>query len=235
MLVGTGRARKGADGVTSDPTGMCDVCGKPGIVHLTEIRDGVKTSQSLCVEHAPPEIRDKLPATPAEEVAHLRKLMGEVDRQVSDPAQREEFKADIERLIADIEAGRRRLGDAVAVGRREARERRAKKAGEEEAGKVMDWKRWMTMLGTVVMLAWSVILVTPLYDRWHLRRWIAVVPLAFALWAFYDVRTGKRHRNHSDDQLLPALWLRALAWVLVVIAVLVVAFTIAIFARRGLA
>ena len=96
----------------TDATGVCDACGKPGIVHLTEIRDGVKTSRSLCVEHAPPEIRDRLPRTPAEEVAHLRKLVSEVDRQVSDPAQREEFKAEIESLIADIEAGRRRLGDA---------------------------------------------------------------------------------------------------------------------------
>jgi hypothetical protein len=91
---------------------MCGVCGKPGIAHLTEIRDGVKTTRSLCVEHAPPEIRDKLPRTPAEEVAHLRKLMSQVDRQVSDPAQREQFRAEIETMIADIEAGRRRLGDA---------------------------------------------------------------------------------------------------------------------------
>jgi protein-arginine kinase activator protein McsA len=74
---------------------MCEVCGKPAIIHLTEIRDGVKTSRSLCVEHTPPEIRDKLRGAPAEGVAHLRKLMSEADR-----------------LIAEIEAGRRRLGDA---------------------------------------------------------------------------------------------------------------------------
>ena len=92
---------------------MCDVCGKPGTVHLTEIgEDGVMTNQSLCVEHAPPEIRDQMPRTPAEEVDHLRKLISEVDRQVSDPAQRAEFKAEIESMIADIETGRRRLGDA---------------------------------------------------------------------------------------------------------------------------
>ncbi len=98
--------------MTGDPTGRCDVCGKPGIVHLTEIRDGVQTNQSLCGEHAPPEIRAELPATPAEEIAHLRKLMSEVDRRVPDPVQREEFKAEIDKIIADIEAGRRRLGDA---------------------------------------------------------------------------------------------------------------------------
>jgi hypothetical protein len=111
-LVGIqGMARKG-HGVTSDATGMCDVCGKPGVVHINDIRDGLMTSQSLCVEHAPPEFRDAMPHTPAEEVAHLRKLMSEVDRQVPDPAQRAEFKAEIESMIADIEAARRRLGDA---------------------------------------------------------------------------------------------------------------------------
>ncbi len=98
--------------MTSDATGMCVVCGSPGIVHLTEVRGVVKTTQSLCYEHAPPEIRDELPSTPTEEVAYLRKLMSELDRQVPDPAQREEYKAEIERVIADIEAGRRRLGDA---------------------------------------------------------------------------------------------------------------------------
>jgi hypothetical protein len=78
----------------------------------TARRHSLPHHRPLCVEHAPPEIRDKLPRTPAEEVAHLRKLMSDVDRQVSDPAQREEFKAEIDGLIADIEAGRRRLGDA---------------------------------------------------------------------------------------------------------------------------
>jgi len=115
-LIGIGRVRKGADSVTTDATGMCDVCGKPGSVHLTEIRDGVKTSRSFCVEHAPPEMRDKMPfgphQTPADEVAFLRKQMSAIDQQVSDPAQRAEFKAEIEKLIAEIEAGRRRLGDA---------------------------------------------------------------------------------------------------------------------------
>ena len=90
---------------------MCDVCGKRGIVHVTENRDGVKTSRSLCVEHAPPEFLDALPRTPAEEVAYLRQMMSGLDRQVPDPTRREEFKAEIEGLIDDIEAGRRRLGD----------------------------------------------------------------------------------------------------------------------------
>jgi hypothetical protein len=96
--------------------GICDVCGKPGDVHLTEIIDGVMTSRSFCLAHAPPEIRDKMPfgphCTPAEEVAFLREKMKAIDQQIADPTQRAEFKAEIEKLIADIEAGRRRIGDA---------------------------------------------------------------------------------------------------------------------------
>ncbi len=95
-------------------TGTCDVCGKPGIVHLTELRDGTKTTRSLCLEHAPPDMREKIPFGPhrsaAEEIAFLREKMEILDQRITDPAQRKEFKADIENLIADIEAGRR-LGD----------------------------------------------------------------------------------------------------------------------------
>lgn len=100
----------------ADRTGMCDACGKPGSVHLTEIHEGVETGRSFCVEHAPAEMREKMPfgphRTPAEEVAFLRRLLSTGDQQVSDPTQRADFKAGIERLIEDIEAGRRRLGDA---------------------------------------------------------------------------------------------------------------------------
>jgi len=59
----------------------------------------------LCIEHVPPEMRDKIPfgphRTPAEEVAFLRKQMIAADQQLPDPAQRAEFKAEIERLIAE--------------------------------------------------------------------------------------------------------------------------------------
>jgi hypothetical protein len=102
--------------MTTDATGMCSVCGKPGSVHLTEIRDGVKTNRSFCAAHAPPHIREKLPygphRTPAEEVAFLRNQISLIDQRISDPAQRAGLKAEIEKLIADIEAGRRRIGDA---------------------------------------------------------------------------------------------------------------------------
>ena len=100
----------------TDATGMCYVCGKPGSIHLTEIHFGKKTNRSFCMEHAPAEMRDKMPfglhRTPAEEVAFLREQLKVIDQQVADPTQRAEFKAEIEKLIADIEAGRRRLGDA---------------------------------------------------------------------------------------------------------------------------
>lgn len=101
--------------MNNDPTGMCDVCGKPAQIHLTDIHNGVKTQRSFCVEHAPPEMRDKMPfgphRTPAEEVAFLRKQLETLGGQLTDPAQRAEFTAEIEKLIADIEAGRRRIGD----------------------------------------------------------------------------------------------------------------------------
>ena len=89
--------------MTNDHGGRCDVCGQPGPIHLTEARDGQKTSQTLCTEHAPPELRAMLPTTPAEEIAQLRRMKDEADRQVADPAQREKFKAAIEQMIASIE------------------------------------------------------------------------------------------------------------------------------------
>jgi hypothetical protein len=68
------------------------------------------------VEHAPPEIRDKMPfgphRTPAQEVEFLRQQLTVIDEQMADSPQRAEFEAEIEKLIADIEAGRRRIGDA---------------------------------------------------------------------------------------------------------------------------
>jgi hypothetical protein len=95
---------------------MCEVCGKPGIVHMTEIRDGEKATRSLCLEHAPSDMRDKMPfgphRTPAEEAAWLRSKLPELDSKVSDPAERAKYKAELEQLAADVEAGRRRLGDA---------------------------------------------------------------------------------------------------------------------------
>ena len=102
--------------MVSGTVGTCGVCGKPGSVHVTEVLDGRKTSRSFCVEHAPQGMRDRMPfgphRTPAEEVGFLRQQLAKLDLQVSDPAQRAEFKAELERLITEIEAGRHRLGDA---------------------------------------------------------------------------------------------------------------------------
>lgn len=72
-------------------------------------------SKSYCLEHAPPGMRDKMRFGPhrtaAEEAAFLRDRLKEIDRMVADPVQREQLKADLEKRIADIEAGRRRFGD----------------------------------------------------------------------------------------------------------------------------
>jgi hypothetical protein len=94
---------------------MCVVCGRPGKIHLTDIHNGVKTQRSFCMEHAPARDaeRDAVRAAPdaGGGGAFLQKQMDVVDGQIADPTQRAEFKAEIEKLIADIEAGRRRMAD----------------------------------------------------------------------------------------------------------------------------
>ena len=102
--------------MANDTAGMCDVCGKPARVHLTDIHDGIKTQRSYCMEHAPAEMRAAMPVGPhrtaAEEVAFLREQLDMLEGQIADPALRAEFRAEIEKLVADVEAGRRRVGDA---------------------------------------------------------------------------------------------------------------------------
>jgi hypothetical protein len=46
--------------VGTHATGMCHVCGKPGIIHLTDINYGKKTNRSFCLEHAPAYILYKM-------------------------------------------------------------------------------------------------------------------------------------------------------------------------------
>jgi hypothetical protein len=100
--------------VTTDATGMCDVCGKPGSVHVCEIRDGVKTSRSFCVEHVPSEMRDKIPVpTAADEVKMVEQMIAQLDlREDMDAAQKAEFRRELQQLAEDIKAGRKRFGDA---------------------------------------------------------------------------------------------------------------------------
>jgi hypothetical protein len=99
--------------MTNYPPGACEVCGKPGAVHLAELNRGNKTQHSFCVDHAPPGLQNSFPfgshRTPAEEVAFLRQKLIEIRNGVSDPTKRAEYEAAIEQAIADIEAGRKRL------------------------------------------------------------------------------------------------------------------------------
>ena len=93
------------DTMAENQPGMCEICRKPGCVHITAVReDGSKTSRSFCVEHAPPEFRDKVPfgahRTPAEEVAYLRQQLARIDQY---PAQRAEYKATLERQLATLD------------------------------------------------------------------------------------------------------------------------------------
>ena len=102
--------------MASNPTGKCEVCGKLAKVHLTKIRDATKSQRWFCVEHTPVELKDKVSfgarRSAAKEVALLRQTLLKLEEQVPDPAERAKFQAEIEKLIADIEAGRRRIDDA---------------------------------------------------------------------------------------------------------------------------
>jgi hypothetical protein len=101
---------------SATPPGSCEVCGSPGSVHIAETVGGLNRTRSFCAAHSPLPGSDKAPfvshRTPAEEAAWLRSKLPELDRRVTDPAQRAQFKAELEQLAADIEAGRRRVGDA---------------------------------------------------------------------------------------------------------------------------
>ena len=97
--------------------GRCVVCVTPGKVHYKscDVTDDALPSQSFCLEHVPVEFRDKLPIGPhktaADEVSLLRTKLASLDTQVMDTSLREQIRAAMEQLIADIEAGKRRLSD----------------------------------------------------------------------------------------------------------------------------
>jgi len=39
---------------------VCEVCGKPANIHLTEITDGRKRERMFCPKHAPSDVRAKM-------------------------------------------------------------------------------------------------------------------------------------------------------------------------------
>ena len=94
----------------------CEGCGAPASVHVAESVEGQKRTRSFCAVHSPlPSPRDAPfgpQRTAAEEAARLRSKLPEIDDKVTDPAERAQYKAELEQLAAEIEAGRRRLGDA---------------------------------------------------------------------------------------------------------------------------
>ena len=96
--------------------GTCDVCGKRGISQVTETRGGRVVTSSFCLEHNPADLGGPMPFGPhrtvADEVLFLRQILVDLDQETSDPARRLEVKTQLEQLIADIEAGRRRISDA---------------------------------------------------------------------------------------------------------------------------
>jgi hypothetical protein len=95
------------------PDRTCAVCGLPANVHVTDVSDGVARDHCYCWDHAPPEFRGAMPQTPAEEVALLREKLALLDQSEIDPALRATIRAELEQVIGDIEAGRRRLSDLM--------------------------------------------------------------------------------------------------------------------------
>jgi hypothetical protein len=98
-------------------TGRCSVCGKPGFLHVTTVGLlGRKTSQSYCTEHVPTEHLPKGWHPGRElEASVVRGMLEHLDDVPLDPAKREEAKAQLMQLLADIEAGRKRLGDEMGA------------------------------------------------------------------------------------------------------------------------
>lgn len=103
--------------MTDQPTGRCIVCGALGRFHSNSVDadSGATSVQSYCLDHMPSEYHDKVPFGPhktaADEVTWLRTKLASLDAQVIDTSLREQIRADVEQLIADIESGKRRLSD----------------------------------------------------------------------------------------------------------------------------
>jgi hypothetical protein len=99
------------DDSTPDAAGRCAVCGKLANIHMTEIRDSGKITRSVCREHAPPELWEKLARDPAHDVEPLRRKLAAIDGLAIDENTRAALRKELEHWIADIEAGKRRLGE----------------------------------------------------------------------------------------------------------------------------
>jgi hypothetical protein len=100
---------------------VCGICGGLAIGHTTEVHNGANIEHWFCVNHAPPEIAAariklpfplNLPESAAEEIPYLRELLARIDEVVFDAVERADTEARIKRLIGEIQAGGRWLGDA---------------------------------------------------------------------------------------------------------------------------
>jgi len=91
----------------------CAICGKPAGVHVIDLREDAAREQFFCVDHAPPEMRNAMPQTPADEVALLRGKLALLDQNPMPPELKAKARAEMEQVIADIEAGRLRLSDLM--------------------------------------------------------------------------------------------------------------------------
>jgi hypothetical protein len=91
-------------------TMVCEVCGKPASVHLTDIdeaRSPQKMEHHYCRDHLPPDMR----RSPEDEVKAVQQMIAQLDAREMDPAQKDEFRWELHKLAEDIAAGRKRFGD----------------------------------------------------------------------------------------------------------------------------
>lgn len=95
------------------PMPTCAICGRPANAHVTDMSDGTARNVSYCKDHLPAEMGALMPQSPAEEVALLREKLSHLDQSPLPSEFKDKARADLEQLILDIEAGRRRLSDLL--------------------------------------------------------------------------------------------------------------------------
>ena len=96
--------------MTADAPRICDVCGRAAGIIVTEIRNSVATTRSLCDDHAPSELPDDRPKL-ADDVwldEHLKALT----ELAAEPLRRAERRAELDRILAWFERDLRRRGMA---------------------------------------------------------------------------------------------------------------------------
>lgn len=86
---------------------VCEICGNPALIHLTEVDQpsGAKPARHFCSAHAPQQF---VPGA-ADELKMIEQLIARVDASDWSAEQKAEHRAELRKLAEDIAAGRRQL------------------------------------------------------------------------------------------------------------------------------